>query len=283
MQLLRRIRNQCLVPGFLVNSHPKSGTHLLAKLMSLFPGVRWAKAPHESINFFADFREPAAPLGPTVPVGVNAPWPLPLAAARRALRHIPRAHFATVHVPYSDALAGLLAEQGMKALLILRDPRDVVVSQAHYIPQKPLNPNYPLYAPLSHHDRIMLSIRGREATGPDNRGMFNIETSFRAILGWNRSALNYTTFFEKLIGPRGGGSTADQVAELRQLARHMGIKYSPRDLKRVISHAFGKSATFRKGMIGDWREQFTPEHKQAFKEVAGQLLIELGYERDLAW
>ncbi|WP_408006224.1 sulfotransferase domain-containing protein [Pseudalkalibacillus sp. A8] len=44
-----------------------------------------------------------------------------------------------------------------------------------------------------------------------------------------------------------------------------------------------KSITFRKGLIGDWKNEFDLEVTNAFKEVAGSLLIELGYEKDLEW
>ena len=39
----------------------------------------------------------------------------------------------------------------------------------------------------------------------------------------------------------------------------------------------------RKGVSGDWREVFTERDKRIFKEEAGELLVELGYEDDLGW
>jgi hypothetical protein len=44
-----------------------------------------------------------------------------------------------------------------------------------------------------------------------------------------------------------------------------------------------KSGTFRKGQPGNWREYFTEENKNLFKEVAGDLLIRLGYESSNDW
>ncbi len=38
------------------------------------------------------------------------------------------------------------------------------------------------------------------------------------------------------------------------------------------------SATFRKGKIGSWREEFDDEIKVAFKRSAGEFLTSLGYE-----
>jgi hypothetical protein len=44
-----------------------------------------------------------------------------------------------------------------------------------------------------------------------------------------------------------------------------------------------KSPTFRSGKTGEWKKYFTDEHKQLFKDVAGDLLIRLGYEQSNAW
>ena len=44
-----------------------------------------------------------------------------------------------------------------------------------------------------------------------------------------------------------------------------------------------KSHTFRSGKTGGWKEHFTGEHKKLFKDVAGDLLVRLGYERDNNW
>jgi hypothetical protein len=44
-----------------------------------------------------------------------------------------------------------------------------------------------------------------------------------------------------------------------------------------------KSHTFRSGKTGGWREHFTEEHKKLFKDVAGDLLVRLVYERHNDW
>jgi hypothetical protein len=40
---------------------------------------------------------------------------------------------------------------------------------------------------------------------------------------------------------------------------------------------------YRKGIAGDWKNHFDDGEKQIFKEVAGDMLIRLGYEKDLNW
>jgi sulfotransferase 6B1 len=44
-----------------------------------------------------------------------------------------------------------------------------------------------------------------------------------------------------------------------------------------------KSHTFRSGQKAGWQKEFTDEHSRLFDRVAGDLLIELGYERDHSW
>jgi len=42
-------------------------------------------------------------------------------------------------------------------------------------------------------------------------------------------------------------------------------------------------AFFRHGAVGDWKRYFTDDTRRWFKEGAGELLVELGYERDANW
>jgi hypothetical protein len=44
-----------------------------------------------------------------------------------------------------------------------------------------------------------------------------------------------------------------------------------------------RSPTFRSGKVGAWRDRFSAENKQLFKQVAANLLVRLGYEQDDAW
>ncbi len=40
---------------------------------------------------------------------------------------------------------------------------------------------------------------------------------------------------------------------------------------------------FRKGVPGDWKNHFTQEHIDLFKQKWGDLIIRLGYEKDITW
>ena len=89
--------------------------------------------------------------------------------------------------------------------------------------------------------------------------------------------------FEDLVGPKGGGSAEAQRRAVGRVAEHVGAPAGERAMRLVAEGLFGEGRTFRKGQIGGWREEFSPEHVRAAREVAGTLLVELGYEADPEW
>jgi hypothetical protein len=260
---------------------PKAGTHLLMKAMGMFPGIRRTRG--QINNQISERYPPPRADQATTEIGVDWPRPVSLTALRDALHHIRPGRFALAHTRFSDELAHLLNDLDMRTLLILRDPRDVVVSHAHYVANKPSHFLYSIYQPLSEPQRIMASIKGIPPSAPEAPALLSIGERYRSLLPWLSHPLNATTRFEKLVGPQGGGSRENQVQEIRNCARHLNIRYSPDRLEYIATRLFGKTDTFRRGVIGGWKRHLSYEHKQALKEVAGPVLIELGYERHNDW
>ena len=110
-----------------------------------------------------------------------------------------------------------------------------------------------------------------------------IDDFYSKYMGWTKHPLFYTTTFEKLVGPHGGGSKEEQIQEIINIARHLDHPISLERAQQIADELFGNAPTFRKGQIGAWKEYFTQEHKELFKKTAGQLLIDLGYEKDFDW
>jgi hypothetical protein len=83
--------------------------------------------------------------------------------------------------------------------------------------------------------------------------------------------------------------------EVKQLLEFLGADASEQTVGRCVSAASferlaggrsrGQEAAsfFRKGVAGDWKNTFTVQDKQDFKAVAGDVLVELGYEKDRNW
>lgn len=70
---------------------------------------------------------------------------------------------------------------------------------------------------------------------------------------------------------------------MRKIASALQMDLSDRELEEVYFKHFGHGWSFFKGIVGAWKEYFNEEHKAAMKEEIGDLLIQLGYEKDLAW
>jgi hypothetical protein len=113
--------------------------------------------------------------------------------------------------------------------------------------------------------------------------LMDIGQMLRRMLPWAGQLGVYTTYFEKLVGVAGGGTRTAQLAEIQNIAHHLDISCTQQQVEMIADQLFGSTVTFRKGLIGDWRNHFTPQHKHAFKAVAGQLLIDLGYAQDFDW
>jgi hypothetical protein len=135
------------------------------------------------------------------------------------------------------------------------------------------------YASLPDFDaRLKTSILGR----PDADVEFlDIAARFAPYLGWLGCPEVLTLHFEDLIH--------DRAATLNRILDHLLVRAPIRTPRELILDALessinpSKSPTFRSGKTGEWKKHFTEEHKKIFKDVAGGLLVKLGYEKNNDW
>jgi hypothetical protein len=278
--LLDALYNWAHTTGFVINSLPKSGTNLVQRLLQLLPGVVDARVrlQHGTLEHF---RAPGDEGGPSHVVGVGWPQQVAEATLRRALQQLGPGRYALGHFPHADGMARLMREHALKTVLVLRDPRDVAASHARYARNTPQQAMHRHYQGLSEEQQLMTSIVGHEPEREGEPRLLSIEQRCRAVLGWRQAPQNYTTTFEQLVGARGGGSAEAQLREVKNILAHIGARHA--QPAQLASRLFGGTRTFAKGLIGGWREHFNEDHRRAFKELAGELLVELGYERDLDW
>ncbi len=126
--------------------------------------------------------------------------------------------------------------------------------------------------------RLNVSILGRPDAGVE---FPDIAARFAPYLGWLDRPEVLSIHFEDLIN--------DRAAALTRIMDHMLARAPLPALRQEILDALEgsinpkRSPTFRSGKTGEWKKHFTPEHKKIFKDVAGELLIRLGYEKDTDW
>ncbi|HSB00440.1 MAG TPA: sulfotransferase domain-containing protein [Anaerolineales bacterium] len=264
-QRLRFPSQQTNLPILLGISFPKSGTHLLDQILLGFSKV--APFSRRLHSFYAEYEGESG----------RKRSPEQALAWLEVLR--PR-DIASAHLFAREAVVRCVCTPAFIPYFIFRDPRDVAVSHVFYVTD--------MEARHVHHDyyqslpdfnaRLRVSILGR----PDANVEFpNIAERFAPYLGWLDQPAVLTIHFEDLIN--------DRLRTLERISAHFLARVPLQAPRQSILEALEssinpqRSPTFRSGKTGEWKKYFTEEHKKTFKEVAGDLLIRLGYEKDHHW
>ncbi len=255
------------VPIIFANSFPKSGTHLLVQVLQGF-----------------------TKLGPVVESGMPAVVTFdgptgqqrPLDHIIKDLQYLKSGDIAYGHLHALPEVTAELVRQGVAAYFIFRDPRDVVVSHVHYVTEmetQHVHHQYYRYHLTNFDERLMASILGRPELSipfPD------IRARFEPYLGWLDHSDVLSLRFEDFM--------ANRRQTLKTILDHAVQRGFPMMLETSTAIAILESAikpedspTFRRGHVSGWKQSFNPAHKTIFKEVAGDLLIRLGYEQSNDW
>lgn len=278
----------------LINSMPKSGTHLLARMMWLlgYEDFELARGKLQQIGARLGLSSPSAlanqrvsrhwkvrlhrwsgrhPGQPAVTVDATVPVQVPLGLLQDWLEAVPPGHFLTAHLGWSPQAESAVQQVGFRQVLIIRDPRDVLVSFLHFVdrPQHPLSVDFRTLAP---DQQVLFAVNGGQ--GPrSGRQLAGLKAAFQAILDWRPVRDVLTVNFEDLIGERGGGSLAVQQENVLAICRHLDIEASQQRVEHVCQQAFDSGAiTFRRGQIGAWRDELSDEQIRLCTESFGDLL-----------
>jgi len=252
-------------PILLGISFPKSGTHLLDQILLGFSKV----APF-SLRVASLFANYDGETGRRRSVDEMLAWLNSLRPRDIASSHLFSLTEAVDHV----------CTPAFVPYFIFRDPRDIVVSHVFYVTDMEANHAQHAYFKSlpDFNARLKTSIMGRPDSDVE---FFDIGTRFQAYSGWLDQPSVMKIHFEDLIH--------DRTAVLNQIIGHFLQRVPLRANRQLILESLEtsinpkKSPTFRSGKTGEWKKYFTDEHKRIFKDVAGDLLVKLGYEKDNDW
>lgn len=244
-----------------VNSLPKSGTHLLSKLLSLVGAEEQYHFGSGKIldkSFGAVARKIV--MRPSIftkgiIIGIDSPAEVSRDYFCSKINSLADDEFVTGHVGYSEEIIKLCDFYGLKKICVVRDPRAVVVSFVHYV--RSLNRHYlhETFKNLDYDESVDRCVFGYV----DSRvSLESLKNRYRALQPWFDDENTLVLKFEDLVGSAGGGDDDSQIIALEKIFLHLNIENNGSRLKEIAAEIFGPGkATFRKGQVDSWKVELS--------------------------
>jgi hypothetical protein len=258
-----------LEPRVLVNSVPKAGTHLVNSILDLLPEIRTSGVHLNTLS--------AGRYGKTNPEAAELDWHI----VRSLLGRIKPGQYATSHLWGHPTLFAILEELDFRSIFIVRDPRDIIVSDVEYISRLHRHPQYKRFR----HDYADRDARIRALISGYPAGRWDLPQlpfvhrlrGFQPWLDPRNGA--YCCRYEDLVGDSGGGSASVQRLRLAEIAQHVNRPLDESALYQISRAAWSShSPTFRKGGTGDWRKILVGSTLEYFYEqVDADVMAAYGY------
>jgi hypothetical protein len=168
------------------------------------------------------------------------------------------------HIPYTPHMELYVRDRFKATFFIRRDPRDVVVSMAHYLEKYP-NSSTDLRFPTSKSSMSQV--------GWDERLLWLIThmgLTLPHYTGWIRNDV-YQVKYEDMIDDRVG-----EFNRIQAFLETLGLNPPPGERMAEMSRNPHK-ISFRRGKYGDWQEEFTSSHVEWADKYLGHVIRDWGY------
>jgi len=252
-------------PPVFGNSKPKSGSHLLLQVLAGMCQI----APYKYVE--------SKPVRTITKDGRRKTKDKVLSELKR----IPPGIIGWGYVEASPENVTFLCQPDRVNYFIYRDPRDLLISQVFFATDmQEEHGMHEYYNSLPDFgERLKVAITGIDR---DGLHMVSVRQRYEGVFQWLEQKNVMCIRFEDLVNKRDAtlNTMLDEV-------ERTGYKIpTPREKAlAILVQAIQpkKSRTFRSGKTGGWKEHFTEEHKKLFKDVAGDLVVRLGYEKSNDW
>lgn len=256
---------QKTLPAVLGNAMPKSGSHLIIQVL-------------QGLTKIGPFVNPGFP-----PVNrTEDNQQVSEESILKVLSQMMPGDIGYGYLEAKDSFIQALTRSGLVSIFVYRDPRDMVVSHVFYATE--MHPGHGMHRYYtetlgSMEERINAAIEGVTEAGFELK---SVRQRYENYMAWRNTPGVLCLRFEELrldqrqafsrildfLGENGFHPNLPREAAISEMGEYLAPK---------------KSGTFRKGMPGSWQEYFSLENIDVFKQNAGDLLIDLGYEENLDW
>lgn len=271
------------------NSLPKSGTHVLTRVLDVL-GLQEARAHFSASLIRPNMYDPVnsiRKLGRYCMVdrernGISVDLDCVCRNLKkdwfvREVGLIQQNSYVQGHLPYSPDIVEIFMRQDFRVLHIIRDPRDVLLSYVNHICRDRGYQYHRKLNSLNTMEEKLLAVMGGlwEPFQP-----LDFSNRFRNTLGWQADPRVCLVRFEDVIGSKGGGRVDAQAHSIRSILNHLGFDSNDEaGVNKICSRVFDENShTFHKGRIGSWQESFTPKALELFNEKFGRETEGLGYK-----
>lgn len=243
---------------FIIHAIPKCGTHLIERMITLLTDKN-IHTTGLSLETLKDFEN----------------------------RHL----ILRIFQGYNSSAINFLEKNDYKAIAMIRDPRDALISFVFYMREYKgcgqrrdfffVSPNFD---ELSFDEQLTALIEG-------GYGMLSYLNFYGARAGWSLDPYCLRIKYEDLVGKEGGGNNELQLQAILDIAQYLNIELTDSKLQFILDNIYVKTGNdvminknvFTRASKGNWSNFFNQKHRDMFKRAAGKLLIDLGYEKDYNW
>lgn len=276
----------------IANSLPKSGTHVLTRILDLagfsenklhFSGSLTRNRNKNIVKKMNNFLQTTFDEKKGYCIDLDEDRYLKERYLNKYLKQFDENTYSQGHMPYSKKLEKFFEEKEIKIIYIIREPRDVLVSHFHHHDRdKNYDGHYLMKNQTSTKEKLLLSLKGFNLN--TNNPTLSLKDRVNRSKGWYFSkSLNICSVkFEDIIGEKGSSSEKKQIETLEKIENFLGLEKNTLVGQRDKVF-YKKSETFRKGKVNDWINYFDDDIKAFVKKDISDLLIELGYENDDQW
>lgn len=239
-------------PKVVLNSLPKSGTHLLESLFFQLPLMRHCGKRTLKIQT----QDPIIP----------------------NLKHISslkKGQFLLAHMQFHSSILERSKSNNIKIVHLVRDPRDVLISHLNYIQNMDIT--------HKSHSFISQFERREDKLKAMIEGKANVLEPFSEVLDkflpWTLKEEVLSVKFEDLIGEKGGGTLKLQKKCIKEICKFIAIEIEIEQLTEISKTVYSpKSSTFNKGKIGNWKHILNDNEKMWINKALKNQIIEYGYQ-----